>query len=183
MLFKPDLNETAKAAGGAPAWPVARAPRMVSIHDHAADPRRARLHRLDALQQKAGRPTGRAPDLPVPVLAATPRIQDVPVYLDGVGSVRALNNVTGARAGRRQADRGQFHRRPGRQEGRRARRDRSVIYQAQYDQAVAKKAQDEAQLANSGSTWRAISSLPPPMPAPSSRPTRSAPSSRSRKRW
>jgi multidrug efflux system membrane fusion protein len=34
------------------------------------------------------------PDLAVPVLAATPRIQDVPVYLDGVGTVRTLNTVT-----------------------------------------------------------------------------------------
>src|SRR6201995_1879890 len=41
---------------------------------------------------KAG--PGARPDLPVPVLAATPRIQDVPVYLDGVGTVRALNTVT-----------------------------------------------------------------------------------------
>jgi multidrug efflux system membrane fusion protein len=67
----------------------------------------------------------RAPDLPVPVLAATPRIQDVPVYLDGVGAVRALNNVTV----RSQVD-GKliavnFTEGPGRQEGRRARRDRS----------------------------------------------------------
>src|ERR1700761_50369 len=30
----------------------------------------------------------------VPVLGATPRIQDVPVYLDGVGTVRAFNTVT-----------------------------------------------------------------------------------------
>src|SRR5262245_46203270 len=34
------------------------------------------------------------PDLPVPVLAATPQRKDVPVYLDGVGAVRALNMVT-----------------------------------------------------------------------------------------
>src|SRR3984893_12162882 len=46
------------------------------------------------LQQKqaANRAAAR-PDLAVPVLAATPRILDVPVYLDGVGSVRALHNV------------------------------------------------------------------------------------------
>src|SRR5882724_359910 len=51
-----------------------------------------------AFQPKAGGGGGRGGagarlDLPVPVLAATPRTQDVPVYLDGVGSVRALNNV------------------------------------------------------------------------------------------
>ena len=87
-------------------------------------------------------------DLPVPVLAATPRIQDVPVYLDGVGSVRALNNVVV----RAQVD--------GKlisvnfTEGQDVRKGDvlgeidPVIYKAQYDQAVAKKAQDEAQLAN-----------------------------------
>ena len=43
-------------------------------------------------QQANGR--NQRPDLPVPVLAATPRILDVPVYLDGVGAIRALNTVT-----------------------------------------------------------------------------------------
>src|SRR5580698_8719433 len=88
------------------------------------------------------------PDLSVPVLAATPRIQDVPVYLDGVGSVRALNNVLV----RSQVD--------GKLisvnfvEGQDVRKGDVLgeidpaIYKAQFDQAVAKKAQDEAQLAN-----------------------------------
>ncbi|MBR0775282.1 efflux RND transporter periplasmic adaptor subunit [Bradyrhizobium diazoefficiens] len=88
------------------------------------------------------------PDLPVPVLAATPRIQDVPVYLDGVGAIRALNLVTV----RSQVD--------GKliavnfTEGQDVRKGDVLgeidpaIYQAQYDQAVAKKAQDQAQLAN-----------------------------------
>ena len=31
---------------------------------------------------------------PVPVLAVAPKTADVPVYLDGVGTVRALNTVT-----------------------------------------------------------------------------------------
>ncbi len=101
-----------------------------------------------ALQQKQGANRGAHPDLPVPVLAATPRIQDVPVYLDGVGAVRALNTVTV----RSQVD--------GKlisvkfTEGQDVRKGDvlgeidPIIYQAQYDQAVAKKAQDEAQLAN-----------------------------------
>src|SRR4051812_26744519 len=33
-------------------------------------------------------------DVPVPVLAAKPRVLDTPVYFDGVGTVRALNTVT-----------------------------------------------------------------------------------------
>ena len=37
---------------------------------------------------------GRDADAPVPVLAASASLADVPVYLDGVGTVRALNMVT-----------------------------------------------------------------------------------------
>ncbi|MDA9489462.1 efflux RND transporter periplasmic adaptor subunit [Bradyrhizobium sp. CCBAU 11361] len=97
-------------------------------------------------QQANGR--NQRPDLPVPVLAATPRILDVPVYLDGVGAIRALNTVTV----RSQVD--------GKliavkfTEGQDVKKDDvlgeidSAAYQATYDQAVAKKAQDEAQLAN-----------------------------------
>ena len=87
-------------------------------------------------------------DLPVPVLAATPRVQDVPVYLDGVGSVRALNNVIV----RAQVD-GKlisvnFTEGQDVKKGDVLGEIDPVIYKAQYDQAVAKKAQDEAQLAN-----------------------------------
>ena len=84
----------------------------------------------------------------MPVLAATPRIQDVPVYLEGVGSVRALNNVIV----RSQVD-GKliavnFTEGQDVKKGDVLGEIDPVIYQAQYDQAVAKKAQDEAQLAN-----------------------------------
>jgi multidrug efflux system membrane fusion protein len=103
-----------------------------------------------AFQQKpAGNRAGNGrPDLPVPVLAATPRVEDVPVYLDGVGSVRALNNVLV----RSQVD-GKliavnFVEGQDVKKGDVLGEIDPVIYQAQYDQAVAKKAQDEAQLAN-----------------------------------
>jgi multidrug efflux system membrane fusion protein len=97
-------------------------------------------------QQAANRNT--RPDLPVPVLAAIPRIQDVPVYLDGVGAVRALNTVTV----RSQVD-GKlvavnFTEGQDVKKGDIIAEIDPVIYQAQYDQAVAKKAQDEALLAN-----------------------------------
>ena len=98
-------------------------------------------------QQRFGRNL-RGDDGPVPVIAAQSRRADVPVYLDGVGTVRALNTVTV----RPQVD--------GRLlsinyiEGQRvdagfvlAKID-PVTYQAAYDQTVAKKAQDEATLAN-----------------------------------
>ena len=95
-----------------------------------------------------GRGAGARPDLPVPVLAATPHVADVPVYLDGVGSVKALNTVTV----RSQVD-GKLLK-VNFVEGQDVKKDDvlgeidPVIYQAQYDQAVAKKAQDVALLTN-----------------------------------
>ena len=101
-----------------------------------------------ALQQKQGANRGARPDLPVPVLAATPHIQDMPVYIDGVGAVRALNTVTV----RSQVDGKlisvKFTEGQDVKKGDVLGEIDPVIYQAQYDQAVAKKAQDEAQLAN-----------------------------------
>lgn len=97
-------------------------------------------------QQANGR--NQRPDLPVPVLAATPKIQDVPVYLDGVGAIRALNTVTV----RSQVD-GKliavnFTEGQDVKKGDVLGEIDPALYQATYDQAVAKKAQDEAQLAN-----------------------------------
>ena len=83
----------------------------------------------------------------MPVLAATAKLADVPVYFDGVGTTRALNTVTV----RPQVDgrllQINFH------EGQEVERGfvlaeiDPVIYQAQLDQAVAKKAQDERLIA------------------------------------
>jgi membrane fusion protein, multidrug efflux system len=87
-------------------------------------------------------------DAPTPVLAAVAEKKDVPVYFDGVGSSRALNTVTV----RAQVD--------GKlmsvnfKEGQDVDRDfvlaeiDPTVYQALFDQAVAKKAQDEATLDN-----------------------------------
>jgi multidrug efflux system membrane fusion protein len=98
-------------------------------------------------QQRFGRGF-RGDDGPVPVIAALTRRADVPVYLDGVGTVRALNTVTvraqveGKLVG------------VGFKEGQDVKRGDVLAridpttYQAQLDQASAKKAQDEAQLAN-----------------------------------
>lgn len=149
MLFKPELNQTAKAAGDRVARVVSRARRRtVPIVITLLILGGLGYIGWTSLQQKQAANRGARPDLPVPVLAATPRIQDVPVYLDGVGAVRALNTVTV----RSQVD--------GKlisvnfTEGQDVRKGDvlgeidPVIYKAQYDQAVAKKAQDEAQLAN-----------------------------------
>src|SRR6185312_3355832 len=78
-------------------------------------------------------------DGPVPVIAAMTKRADVPVYLDGVGTTRALNTVTV----RPQVDgklinvaftEGQDVKR-----GYVLARIDPTTYQAQYDQAVAKK--------------------------------------------
>src|ERR1041385_8562096 len=92
MLFNPDRNDTAKA--GRVARVAGRAPRRtVSIFITLLILGGLGWIGWTSLQQKQAASRGARPDLPVPVLAATPRVQDVPVYLEGVGAVRALNNV------------------------------------------------------------------------------------------
>ena len=102
-------------------------------------------------QQQAQRPEGRrggSGDRAVPVLAAAASLADVPVYLDGVGTTKALNTVTV----KPQVDgklisiafkEGQDVRR-----GDVLARIDPTTYQAQLDQAVALKAQHQAQLVN-----------------------------------
>ena len=85
---------------------------------------------------------------PVPVLAAAAAKADVPVYLDAVGTIKALNTVTV----RPQVDGKLLS--VGFKEGDDVKKGDvlAVIdpttYQAQLNQAIGKKAQDEAQLAN-----------------------------------
>jgi multidrug efflux system membrane fusion protein len=148
MLFKPDLKETAKVAGDGVVKVASRARRRtVSIAITLLILGGLGYITWTSLQQKNATKNG-PPDLPVPVLAATPRVQDVPVYLDGVGAVRALNTVTV----RSQVD-GKLIK-VNFTEGQDVKKDDvlgeidPVLYQAAFDQAVAKKAQDEAQLAN-----------------------------------
>jgi membrane fusion protein, multidrug efflux system len=88
------------------------------------------------------------PDAPVPVLASAATKQDVPVYFDGVGSSRALNTVTV----RAQVD-GKliavnFKEGQDVEKGFVLADIDPTIYRAQLDQAVAKKAMDEALLGN-----------------------------------
>ena len=151
MLFKPDLNEAAKEKTKAAGRSFVRAllRRSVSLLITLLILGGLGYIGWLAWQQKSGgRNANARPDLPVPVLAATPRVQDVPVYLDGVGSVRALNTVTV----RAQVD-GKliavnFVEGQDVKKGDVLAEIDPAIYQAQYDQAVAKKAQDEAMLVN-----------------------------------
>jgi multidrug efflux system membrane fusion protein len=85
---------------------------------------------------------------PVPVLVAAAAKADVPVYLDAVGTIKALNTVTV----RPQVD-GKllsvgFKEGDDVNKGDVLARIDPTTYQAQLDQAIAKKAQDAAQLAN-----------------------------------
>ncbi|WP_322516963.1 efflux RND transporter periplasmic adaptor subunit [Rhodopseudomonas palustris] len=156
MLFKPETDDAsgtgagAKSAGAKSLASRARR-RTVSLLVTAIILAGLGYIAWTAFQTKPAAVTGRGGprgDMAVPVLAATPAVKDVPVYLDGVGSVKALANVTV----RAQVD-GKlvavnFTEGQDVKAGDVLAEIDPAIYQAQYDQAVAKKAQDEAQLAN-----------------------------------
>ncbi|MBX9648066.1 MAG: biotin/lipoyl-binding protein, partial [Xanthobacteraceae bacterium] len=145
MLFKPEENGDAKTAEARKPSLVSRIlRRMVSLSVLLVILGGLGYIGWYAFQAKPaanrGGPGARL-DLPVPVLAATPRTLDVPVYLDGVGSVKALNNVIV----RAQVD-GKliavnFTEGQDVKKGDVLGEIDPVIYKAQYDQAVAKKAQ------------------------------------------
>ncbi len=147
MLFKPDTTEADDAVGGRTGarWLRRSVWTVIAL---AVIGGLGYLGWVSHEKQAASRVR---PDLAVPVLAAVPRVQDVPVYLDGVGTVRALNNVLV----RSQVD-GKlisvnFVEGQDVKKGDVLGEIDPAIYKAQYDQAVAKKAQDEAQLAKCGS--------------------------------
>ncbi|WP_439404157.1 efflux RND transporter periplasmic adaptor subunit [Bradyrhizobium sp. DASA03076] len=144
MLFKPDTKDGAKAGMAKKSRGRGFVMTLITL---------AILGGLGYLgwiawHQKPANDRSARPDLPVPVLAATPRVQDVPVYLDGVGAIRALNTVTV----RSQVDGKliavKFTEGQDVKKGDVLGEIDPALYQATYDQAVAKKAQDEAQLAN-----------------------------------
>jgi multidrug efflux system membrane fusion protein len=85
---------------------------------------------------------------PVPVLAIDARSTDVPVYLDGVGTAKALNTVTVKPQVDGKLITISFKEGQDVPKGYVLAKIDPTTYQAQYDQAVAKKAQDEALLAN-----------------------------------
>lgn len=87
-------------------------------------------------------------NLPVPVLAASPVAKDVPVYLEGVGTIRALNTVTVRAQVEGKLIAVKFKEGQDVERGDVLAEIDPAIYQAQADQALAKKAQDEATLAN-----------------------------------
>lgn len=85
---------------------------------------------------------------PVPVVAGTVERKDVPIYLDGLGTVQALNTVTVRARVDGEIKSIAF------EEGQEVKAGDLLVqiddapYRAAYEQALAKKVQDEAQLAN-----------------------------------
>ncbi len=94
---------------------------------------------------KRGGPPGTDP---VPVLAIDARRADVPVYLDGVGTARALNTVTVKPQVEGKLIAISFTEGQEVPQGYVLAKIDPITFQAQYDQAVATKAFREAQLAN-----------------------------------
>jgi len=99
-----------------------------------------------ALQRRANR---FGTEGPVPVVVASAARADVPVYLDAVGTIKALNTVTVSPQVDGKLLNVNYQEGQDVKKGDILARIDPVIYQAQLDQAVAKKAQDAAQLANS----------------------------------
>ena len=103
-----------------------------------------------ASQQQQDRRARRGPprEAPTPVLAVPAKLADVPVYLEGVGTARALNTVTVRAQVEGKLISINFKEGQDVKKGDVLARIDPTTYQAQLDQAIAKKAQDEAQLAN-----------------------------------
>ena len=101
-------------------------------------------------QQQAQRPGGRggSADRAVPVLAAAASLADVPVYLDGIGTTKALNTVTVRPQVEGKLISIAFKEGQDVKRGDILARIDPVTYQAQLDQAIALKAQHQAQLLN-----------------------------------
>src|SRR5581483_1618381 len=97
-------------------------------------------------QDRRARRGGGVGEGPVPVLATPAKLADVPVYLEGVGTAKALNTVTVRAQVEGKLISVNFKEGQDVKKGYVLARIDPTTYQAQLDQAIAKKAQDEAQL-------------------------------------
>lgn len=129
------------------------AERLLGIQGPAAQGEQAQGERRSSQGQGFGQGGGRRRGSlsqfsgPVPVLAADAATTDVPVYIDGVGSVKALNTVTVRAQVNGKIVEIDFGEGQDIRKGDVIARIDDAVYKAQLDQAVAKKAQDEALLA------------------------------------
>ena len=92
--------------------------------------------------------SSRGQNLPVPVVEGTVGTKDVPIYLDGLGTVQAFNTVTVRARVDGQLVKVLFNEGQDVKTGDVLAQIDPAPYQAVLDQATARKAQDEAQLAN-----------------------------------
>ncbi len=97
-------------------------------------------------RRRGGRQAGEAQ--PVPVLVADAKASDVPVFIDGVGSVRPLNTVTIRPQVSGKLVELHFEEGQDVKKGDILVRIDDAVYRAQLDQAIGKKAQDQALLQN-----------------------------------
>src|SRR5262249_9131995 len=103
---------------------------------------------VDSSSPRTSGRRGAGPGRPVPVVAGKVEQKDMPIYLDGLGTVQAFNTVTVHSRVDGQLQQVLFS------EGQNVKAGDLLAvvdprpFQAALDQAVAKKAQDEAQLAN-----------------------------------
>ncbi|MDL2404176.1 efflux RND transporter periplasmic adaptor subunit [Rhizobium calliandrae] len=129
------------------------AERLLGYHSTAQPNEQAQGERPGNQGQGAGQAGGRRRGGlsqftgPVPVLAADAKSADVPVYIDGVGSVKALNTVTVRAQVSGKVVEIDFEEGQDIKKGDVIARIDAAVYKAQLDQAVGKKAQDEALLA------------------------------------
>ena len=131
---------------------LASAERLLGYQNASAPAEQAQGERRNGQGQGSGGGGGRrrgASQLsgPVPVLAADAKTADVPVYINGVGSVKALNTVTVRAQVNGKIVEIDFTEGQDIKKGDVIARIDDGVYKAQRDQAVAKKAQDEALLA------------------------------------
>ena len=108
---------------------------------------------------RRGAPGAGSGDAPIPVTAVAATAQDVPLYLTALGTVQALNTVTVSAQVSGQLSAVHFA------EGEEVKKGDLIAeidprsYQAALDQVLAKKKQDEAQLAASRSTLKRYEDL------------------------
>lgn len=128
---------------------LASAERLLGYQNASAPAEQAQGQRRGGQGQGSGGGRRGASQLsgPVPVLAANAKTADVPVYINGVGSVKALNTVTVRAQVSGKIVEIDFNEGQDIKKGDVIARIDDGVYKAQRDQAVAKKAQDEALLA------------------------------------
>jgi len=109
----------------------------------------AKRHRAESTSPAGGRAGARpgTAGLPVPVVPGTVEKKDVSIYLDGLGTVQAFNTVTVRSRVDGQVQQIAFVEGQDVQVGDLLAQIDPAAFQAELDQSIAKKAQDEAQLA------------------------------------